>query len=341
MDSTARHRCLSTVDRLVLERGELDPLEFLLAMGCLDYADYREWRQRRRRELQSALRIPVEEVTAALAHAQAYAAEQHLSIEPCPPTAWDQDQGPLSIGPSKTLVQLCRQRLVRPGDRRQGDLFLDSARTLALEALHRALAEHRFDAARTALERLSELPDTQGLVEDYHRLIRAAGPCSTPPAERLRELEEDLVPLAVRTLGARARDYVAPLWAQLAERLEGRSFTPSCPNLHASYAHAQAQAWNKVALAIEAELDARAHPLLLVRLAEAYARQSRREAARRLWTRLCVCAAVCGCSQHRRVHSRRRRRWHVRRAMRGSRSVGANSSAPTWNCRRRIFRRGC
>src|SRR5256886_15800034 len=35
MDSTARHRCLSTVDRLVLERGELDPLEFLLAMGCL------------------------------------------------------------------------------------------------------------------------------------------------------------------------------------------------------------------------------------------------------------------------------------------------------------------
>src|SRR2546430_9622052 len=86
--------------------SDLDPLEFLLAMGCLDYADYREWRQRRRRELQSALRIPVEEVTAALAHAQAYAAEQHLSIEPCPPTAWDQDQGPLSIGPSNTLGQL-------------------------------------------------------------------------------------------------------------------------------------------------------------------------------------------------------------------------------------------
>ncbi|TLY74687.1 MAG: hypothetical protein E6K43_07620 [Gammaproteobacteria bacterium] len=64
-------------------------------------------------------------------------------------------------------------------------------------------------------------------------------------------------------------------------------FTPGWPNLHASYAHAQAHAWNNVALAIEAELDARTHPLLLVRLAEAYARQSRREAARRLWTRLC------------------------------------------------------
>src|SRR2546430_17476815 len=107
MDSTARHRCLSTADRLVLERGELDPLEFLLAMGCLDFADYREWRHRRRRELQSALTIPVEEVTAAFAHAQAYAAEQHLGIEGCPPTAWGQDPGSLSIGPSKNPAEPC------------------------------------------------------------------------------------------------------------------------------------------------------------------------------------------------------------------------------------------
>src|SRR2546423_15199362 len=99
MDSTARHRCLSTVDRLVLERGELDPLEFLLAMGCLDYADYREWRHRRRRELQSALRIPAEEGTPALAHPQAYPAQQHPRIQPRPPTARAHNQGPRSIGP--------------------------------------------------------------------------------------------------------------------------------------------------------------------------------------------------------------------------------------------------
>src|SRR5207237_10787781 len=110
MDSTARHRCLSTVDRLVLERGELDPLEFLLAIGCLDYADYREWRHGRRRELQSALTIPVEEVTAALAHAQAYAAEQHPSIEHCPPTAWDIDQRPLAIGLSNSRAKRWNQR---------------------------------------------------------------------------------------------------------------------------------------------------------------------------------------------------------------------------------------
>ncbi|TLY79111.1 MAG: hypothetical protein E6K41_13160, partial [Gammaproteobacteria bacterium] len=83
MDSKARHRLLSTVDRLLLERGELDPLEYLLAIGGVDYADYREWRHRRRPVLQSALRLPVEEVTAALAHAQAYAIEQRLSVEVC------------------------------------------------------------------------------------------------------------------------------------------------------------------------------------------------------------------------------------------------------------------
>ena len=121
MDSRARHRLLSTVDRLLLERGELDPLEYLLAIGCVDYADYREWRHRRRPVLQSALRFPVEEVTAALAHAQAYAIEQRLSVEVSPPTAWDQDQGPLSVGPSRTLAELCSHRLVRPGNRLQGD----------------------------------------------------------------------------------------------------------------------------------------------------------------------------------------------------------------------------
>src|SRR5256886_10812769 len=103
MDSTARHRCLSTVDRLVLERGELDPLEFLLAMGCLDYADYRQWRQRRRPEPQSALTVPLEGVTAGLAHAQAYAAEQHPSIALRPPTSRDHDQWPLTRGPSQGL----------------------------------------------------------------------------------------------------------------------------------------------------------------------------------------------------------------------------------------------
>jgi len=287
MDSEARYRWLSTVDRLVLERGELDPLEYLLAIGCVEYADYREWRHRRRPELQSAFTIPVEEVTAALAHAQAYGIEQHLSVEVCPPIAWDKDQGPLSVGPSKTLAELCTHRLVRPRNRLQGDLFQDSAKTLALDQVNRALAEHRFDAAHSALERLRELSDTDGILNDYRRLIQAAEPCSSEPAERLRDLEEEVAPLAARTLGARARDYLAPLWAELAERLEGCLFTPSSPNLHASYAYAQAGAWNRVAEAIEGELGAHPHSLLIVRLAEAYARQSRREAARRVWTRLC------------------------------------------------------
>src|SRR5207253_708148 len=136
MDSKARHRLLSTVDRLLLERGELDPLEYLLAIGGVDYADYREWRHRRRPVLQSALR------------------------------------------------------------------------------------RHRFDAGSSALERLRELPDTHVLINDYLRRSRAAERCSTEPAARLRELEEDIAPLAASTLAVRARDYLAPLWAELAERLE-------------------------------------------------------------------------------------------------------------------------
>src|SRR5271166_6928195 len=101
MDSKARHR-MSTADQLLLGRGELDSLEYLLALNYLGYAEYRDWRYRRRPELQSALKMPVEEVTAALAQAQTYVAAQGLTVEICPPRAWNEDQGPLFLGPSKT-----------------------------------------------------------------------------------------------------------------------------------------------------------------------------------------------------------------------------------------------
>ena len=74
----------------LLERGELDSLEYLIALNYLGYAEYRDWRYRRRPELQSALKMPVEEVTAALAQAQTYVAAQGLTVEICPPrSSWN------------------------------------------------------------------------------------------------------------------------------------------------------------------------------------------------------------------------------------------------------------
>lgn len=236
MDSNARHQ-MSTADQLLLERGELDSLEYLLALNYLGYAEYRGWRHQRRLELQSALKTPLEEVTAALALAQAYVAAQGLTAETSLPRAWNEDQAPLIVGPSKTLTELCSKLLVRPRDRLQGDLFQDSLRTIVLNTINSALTEHRFDAARAGL---------------------------------------------VRHLGIRARDYMAPLWAELAERLENYPFSPSSPKLHASYTHMQANDWSRASAAIEAEVDSGRYPMLLVRMAEAYARQSRREAARRV-----------------------------------------------------------
>jgi hypothetical protein len=277
---------MSTADQLLLERGELDALEYLLALDYLGYAEYRDWRYRRRPELQSALKVPVEEVTAALAQAQSYVAAQGLIAERCTPRAWNEGQGPLFLGPSSTLTELCSNLLVRAQDRLQGDLFQDSARAICIQAVRTAIAEHRFDAADAALMRLSEISDTQVLIDGYRRLIHAAEPRSGVPSERLRELEEEVGPLAARHLGTRARDYMAQLWTGLAERLQNHPFAPASPKLHASYAYAQAADWARAAAAIEAEADAGRQPLLVVRMAEAYARQSNREAARRAWTRL-------------------------------------------------------
>lgn len=228
MDSKARHR-MSTADQLLLERGELDSLEYLLALNYLGYAEYRDWRYRRRPELQSALKMPVEEVTAALAQAQTYVAAQGLTVEICPPRAWNEDQGPLFLGPSKTLAELCSKLLVRKQDRLQGDLFQDSSRTIVLDTVNTAIAEHRFDAAHAALMRLSEIPDTHVLIDGYRRLIRAAEPRSAVPSERLRELEEEVGPMAARHLGIRARDYQESLWA----RNSGRKCKPGMARAYA------------------------------------------------------------------------------------------------------------
>jgi len=277
---------LSLADRLLLEHGELDPFECLLGLGFIDPADYEDWRHRRRPDLQSALRRPVDEAFAALEQAQAYVLAQGLRAETRTPRAWSESPNDLDIGPSAALMQACTRHMARPGERAQGDLFQDSAQSLAVQAIKTALAEHSFDAASEAIERLRRIAPAGSDIEDYRYLIEVVAPSSSTPAERLRELEESIAPLALRRLGAWARDYLTPLWADLAQRLAGVPFSPAAPQLHASYAWARAYDWPQVAQVIETEAHATEHALLLARLAESYARRRLREKARSAWTRL-------------------------------------------------------
>jgi len=281
-------RFLSAIaDQLLLERGEYDPFEFLLSAGYLDDEDYRDWRHCRIDELQSALLCDVDDAIEALTGMQAYVMAQQLTLEVRTPTSWDKESRELRVGVSKALTKLCGTYLVRPSTRMQADLFHDSTNTVVANAVCNALAEHRLDEARDALGRLQKLVGSTPEVNGYWQLLQLIDSTPPTPADRLREIEEVVTPLAARYLTQRARDYLAPLWQALARRLSKAAFAPEQPKLHASYANAQARRWKRVVETIEAEQDWDKHATLMARLAEAYSRLSRKSEARRTWSKLC------------------------------------------------------
>lgn len=283
MDPSAELHALT--DRLLLERGEFDAIEFLLQRGWLDRADQLAWRRGDLTSLQAALGAPLAEVIATLEAAIRYAKSQGLRRVARPaPRALNTDTM-LVYGGDPHFALLCAGLLQPPADRGQGDLFQDSADVFELEALRVALAEHRLDAAAEALQRLRR--HNQRDAEAYARLI-AAVDCTLPAPACIDRIERELAPTARRLLKARARDYLSPLWATVAGQLAGHAFDPTRPELHASHAWMQAAHWRQAAASIVDEVpDWAEQPQLLVRLASIQARQHRLAESRGWRMQLC------------------------------------------------------
>lgn len=283
MDPSADLQALT--DRLLLERGEFDAIEFLLRRGWLDCADRLAWRRGELASLQAALGAPLPEVIATLEAAIRYAKSQGLRRQARPPFHALNADTTLVYGGDPHFTLLCAGVLKPPADRGQGDLFQDNAEVFEREALRLALAEHRLEAAAEALQRLRrhDLRD----VEAYARLI-AAVDCPLPAPARLDQIERELAPEARRLLKARARDYLSPLWVAVAGELAGRAFDPTRPELHASHAWMQAAHWRQAAASIVNEVpDWAEQPLLLARLANIQAHQHRLAESRGWRVQLC------------------------------------------------------
>ena len=267
-------------DRLLLEHGEFDPIEFLLRRGWLDYADFSAWQQGAPTSLQAALQVPVEQVIGTLEQALRYVRAQGLLRERRPADA-------AVIGSDPHFALLCSSLLKRPRDRPQGDLFHDSASLFTIDALRSALARHDRSAAAALLSRLQREAPREA--PGYAALDAAinADPAQTA-AQRLQQIEEVLLPAAQRLLGSAARGYLAPLWVALAKRLAAENPDSDDPRLHPSHAWMAAGHWRDAALSITASSrDWTAEPALIARLAMIQARQHRLAESRRLRMRLC------------------------------------------------------
>jgi hypothetical protein len=283
------------VEQLILEQQRYEPLELLLATGILAYPDYEAWRSGRRASLQGALRLALADTLALLRRADAQARAAGLVAAPADHRRWGEEPAPLEIGPSTDLSQALAIRYSPPPERRQLDLFYDSASVALEERLRDAVLARRFGAARQVCDKLSERDPAHSRLADWWRLIDLleSSPGKNKPqspeadvARRLRDIDS-IAPIADRLLDHGARDCLALLWSELARAAAGLAFDPAEPRLHASHALARLGRWQEVRAAIEAEPHWRDQPLLLAPHAQACWRAGDRRAALADWLGLC------------------------------------------------------
>jgi hypothetical protein len=278
----------AAIDRLLMEQGEVTPVEVLLATGALAYRDYEAWREGRVPFLEDVLQCSPEEVRGLLQEVGARALAHGLRAEEHSYSQWAGQQ-PLRCSPgAEEPLFLTRYR--PPSDRMQLDLFFDSREAVLVNGLRSALAARNTGEATRLLGELRRALPGHRQTGLFECLLAAQAEVGAPvgdPAAELERLQTSIEPAAQDALGPEARDFVVPHWRRLAGALPGRPFDPERPELHASFAAARAEDWDAARRAVEAELDWRSEPVLIQRHAAAWERLGDRQAALADWCLLC------------------------------------------------------
>ena len=97
--------------------------------------------------------------------------------------------------------------------------------------------------------------------------------------DRLERMEREWVPAASALLGARRRDFLAPLWRDIARALDAAPFNPAKPERHASRAYREGLDWERMRRSVLAVPGYESEPVLLARLAEVHWRLCERARA--------------------------------------------------------------
>ena len=282
----------ATVRQLLLGQGIYSPMELLLATNRLRYEGYRAWRRGAFATLDEVLAERADDTQALLEEAEAWAQALELRDEPVFFYGWGEKAGAeLTASRHPSLSALLSKQFRRIREQGQLDLFLDGPETMAVNALREALLARDADRARGELERLCSLHPVHARAEQATALI-AALETSNPEGtvqglEQLERLEEEWLAAASNWLGARSRDFLAPLWHGIGQALASKCFDPLHPKRHASWAYWQCLDWENLQRSVLAVPGYTAEPALLVRLAEAEWRLRNRPKAIEHWFALC------------------------------------------------------
>ena len=291
MDSSLQ----AQVDAQMLEQGAFTALELLFNSGRLLYSDYESWRRREIEFLDGVLMGNPDKIKAEIEQAVSYARRIKLVEQPQEFHAWHTAEGaassdrPLRISMDAQLQRLIGSRFVRAQSVPQMDLFFDNPVVALTNGIVQALGTRNLPAAQQKLDQLYAQAPTHADLPAFDQLLVALRHLGHPVEEPRDELTflMEISPTARRLLGTQYRDLLSPLWTQLAQTLTDVPFDPSEPNLHASFALAQAQDWAGVSECVQFEPDWPQHAALCLRLVESGLHQRQRVAALAAWCHLC------------------------------------------------------
>lgn len=279
------------IDRLLMERGEYHPLEFLLQEGRLSYGDYEAWRNGEVRDLSELLFGDQARILATLEQAAVYlqrlgwAAERLIYRQ-----RGGADARPLRFSQDLRLDDCFHQAYRKPQDQSQLDLFTDTSTTYLVNGVTQALKTLNAGDARQSLQQLCEAAPDHAHLGELERLVEALESLEYPVVDakaEMRRLDSETCELAERHLGKAHRQLLIPLWRRLTAALRGQAFDPSRPERHASHTAMRAGDWPGVRQAVEGEVDWQQQAVLLERHARACTHLSDRPAELRSWCRLC------------------------------------------------------
>jgi hypothetical protein len=278
----------AAADRLLMEQGEVAPVEVLLATGCLAYRDYEAWREGDVPFLEDVLQCPPEEARRLLEEVGARARNHGLEGEERVYFQWSGQQRLRCLRGGGEALFLTAYR--PPSDRAQLDLFYDSREAVLVNGLRSALAARGTDEGKRLLRELRRAFPHHRQTELFECLVTSQaelGASVDDPAAELERLLTVIEPTAGKALGAQDRDFLVPHWRRLAGALAGHRFDPRRPQLHGSFAAARAEDWQVVRRTVEAESAWRSAPVLVQRHAAACERLGERQAALADWCLLC------------------------------------------------------
>ena len=285
----------SQVDRLLLDQGEYQPLEYLLQEGRLSYTDYEAWRSGQLEYLDEALFGDPEHIRQQLAEAEDYLQRRGWEVEPGRYKAWHGARSPsrsqvLRFSADRMLNDCFHRHYRKPQDQPQLDLFTDSPATSMANGIAGALADRNPKEARRLLARLCDVAPDHVRLGEFERLTEAAERLDAPVDDISTEfqyLQATLIPLADSLLGQASRNLLIPLWQRLSVVLQDRPYRADESELHLSYTAAEAQDWIDARRAVEREPDWQSDPVLLLRHARACERTHDNAAALPSWFTLC------------------------------------------------------